>query len=433
MRIAKHTVVTLDNDNVFITSLLSRSVIKMSRTKWEDIADSLVKVRSKNLLLKDELINRMFEDLIIVEDGFNELEYITRKTLTTRAVSDTFGLIIVPSMSCNMNCHYCFENKADSQTLKNQDIVELIRFTREKLLEGKHKQLHLRWFGGEPLINIPLLKNVTSSLSVMCQSQGIKISGDIVTNGFYLNRDVAQFLGKNGLNSAQITFEGDKKQHDKVRRVKSGGSYEQLLENISIASDHLEIRIRIHVAPYNLDTIPNLLQDIHNKGLHKKIGYIYFAPLFNYKQKIKEKAFIPDSRLFLSSEEYAKHLLPLIKNAKELGFKLPDPLNTDYSVCTALREYTAVVNPNGTLVKCYMDAGDQEEIYGTLNAGITNHQNLSKWRKMFFAHDEECRNCKFSPVCLGGCAKEVMSGANKDVICTPLKYNIDQIIPLFYT
>ncbi len=109
---------------------------------------------------------------------------------------------------------------------------------------------------------------------------------------------------------------------------------------------------------------------------------------------------------------------------------MADPLEADYGVCTALRENTVVINADGTLAKCYMDAGDSVESYGNISEGILNSENLVKWRRQSFLKDSECRECTMAPVCLGGCSKEVQDGADKAVICTPLKYNYRELLRL---
>lgn len=432
MRLSKHSIVTPSGSHVFVTGLLERAVVKVPTEDW----DLLVRQKfdpGECLNTSDgALIQQLKDSKIIVDDDFNELRYIVERSAASRAVSDTFGLVIVPSMSCNMNCHYCFEDKSDRSELSNINSDALAELAKSELEDSRVSNLYVRWFGGEPLNNPKLLQAVMKKLTDVTNKIGKRIGGDIVTNGYDLTGDLAQELSLMGLNSAQITFEGKKRQHDRIRRVGHLGSYDRLLENILAASEFMQIRIRIHVAPYNLPGIAEMLKDFSEKGLQQAIAYIYFAPLFNYKQSSKDTAFHDNSKLFLSSQDFAEKAVGLTNIARELGFTLADPLDAHYSVCTALREYTAVVNPDGSLSKCYMDAGDRSEAYGSLTDGIFAEDNLRKWRQINFADDDECRDCTFSPICLGGCAKESMNRADKSVICTPLRYNIDELIPIHY-
>ena len=433
MLLSRYAFVTHGDETVFVTGLLRRSVFEINKSDWNRVENWLSSSTHHKPSDLSELINELEEAKVIVPAGFEELYYVVQRSLTARSLSDSFGLVIVPSMSCNMNCHYCFEEKSDETKLDDKTLEQLVKFTETQIDNARTKRLHVRWFGGEPLNDPNLVKTATSKLSDLCKKLGKSISGDLVTNGYNLTGELASKLSDLGLSSAQVTFEGEKRQHDKIRRVSKGGSYDRLIQNIVDASQHMEIRARIHVAPYNQEGIPNLLNHFSDLGLQDHLEYLYFAPLFNYDQSKKDSAFKSRSMLFLNSRDFSEQLVRLSRIAKKLGFRLADPLDTDYSVCTALREYTAVVNPDGGLARCYMDAGDKLETYGTLGDGVVNDANLSKWRNSMFSNDPECRECKFAPVCLGGCAKEVMNGADKSLICTPLKYKIDEVIPLHYS
>ena len=431
MKLSNYTAVTHRQHGVFVTGLLTRSVFELDLETWSRI-QTYVEEGICYSDIEAELYDQLVESLVLVEDDFDELGHVMEQTAFARAIGDTFGLVIVPTMGCNMNCHYCFEDKSDTSSLSRDTVNNLVAFASAQLADDRLKGLHVRWFGGEPLNNLQLMEDISGQLKSLCLSINKQYTADVVTNGFQLTKDVAAKLASNSVNSVQITFEGDREYHNRVRFVGQKGSYDQLIDNILASSDFFDIRLRIHVAPHTFERIKSLLSDLAAKGINELVKYVYFAPLFNYDQNKKDTAFNPKPKLFMTSEDFAACQVELHRLAKELGFSLPDPLDSDYGVCTALREYTAVVNPDGSLAKCYMDAGDSKEVYGNLRDGKTNESNQTKWRKMLFANDEECRQCKFAPVCLGGCAKQVMSGADKDVICTPLKFNINELVPIHY-
>lgn len=431
MKLSKYIVVTDEDPDVFVTSLLTRSVFKLDSKIWSHIEES-ANTESVCSEVDTQLFDQLTKSLVLVDSDFDELGFVMEQTAIARAIGDTFGLVIVPTMGCNMKCHYCFEDKSDKRSLSDQNVSALVAFAADQLADNRLKGLHVRWFGGEPLNNLRLLDDVSKQLKSLCDGLGKRYSADVVTNGFQMSRKVAIQLAANSVNSVQITFEGDREYHDRVRFVGQEGSYDQLVKNIQDSADLFDIRLRVHVAPHTVDRIKNLLADLAEQGINDLVRYVYFAPLFNYDQSKKDSAFKSNPKLFMTSEAFASCQVELHRRAKMLNFELPDPLDADYGVCTALREYTAVVNPDGSLAKCYMDAGDSTETYGTLLDGLTNGSNQTKWRSMVFANDEECRECKFAPVCLGGCAKQVMNGADKDVVCTPLKYNMNELLPIHY-
>jgi uncharacterized protein len=91
-----------------------------------------------------------------------------------------------------------------------------------------------------------------------------------------------------------------------------------------------------------------------------------------------------------------------------------------------------VIDPRGNLLKCYKDVGQDAEAVGTLESGEADGPNLLKWMDIHIPRDDECRGCRFLPVCLGGCTKQWHEGAAKATICTPLKFNAEERVRLAY-
>lgn len=381
------------------------------------------------------LWRHLVEAGFLVAEDFDELVDVAQRSLWARAGSRTFAAIVAPTIACNMSCHYCFEGtERPEKQLSDETMVRLGGFIRDALKERSCDRLHVRWFGGEPLLALETIEQLTVILRRVCKDSGASYGADAVTNGFELSRATVDRLVANGVGSVQITLDGAQRTHDKIRRTASGeGSFERLLENITGAAEQIAVRVRIHVAPYNIAEIPDLLKLLVERGLQERLASVYFAPLFDYRQDRKELAFAGTRRLFLSSRDFADAQVELYKVALGLGLAVPDPLDVDYGVCTALRENTVVVNPDGTLAKCYLDAGDASESFATLGDDETERpDNLTKWRRSLFLTDDECRSCDFVPVCLGGCAKQGEHATDKRMVCTPLRYNADRLLPLYY-
>lgn len=435
MRFSNYTLrVETSRSRVLLVGLRTRSAIELDKS----ILTYIDKYLGDQLDLPPPSIEELLLELkrckIIVDSNEDELEKIVTSSLASRFLNDTFAAIIVPTIGCNLRCSYCFQpHMHHAKDVGSDNSEDVVTFIKSKLTNNNFNNLHVRWFGGEPLQAIHKIENISSQLIRECEEMEINYSADIVTNGTLLNQDIIEKLVNCKVEDVQITFDGGRIEHNKKRRGPDfRNSYDLILKNLVLVTKYMRANVRVHVAPYNIDTIPYLLEDMVALGLESKIDKLYFAPLFNYKQSQKEIAFFPNERLFLSSSDFAIHQVELHRLALKHGFSLPDPLESDYGVCTALRENTVVIDHNGRTSKCYMDVGDNSESFGDLTGAIDQPENLDKWRTATFSNDAECRKCTFAPVCLGACTKQRIAAEDKSSVCTPLKFNYESLLPIHY-
>jgi uncharacterized protein len=291
--------------------------------------------------------------------------------------------------------------------------------------------MHVQWFGGEPLLALEQIEEISFRLRQLTSRFGTVYSAEAITNGHHLSKENTKRLVDASVNRVQVTFEGSKEFHDKVRFDKKfiGSSFDLMVENVLSASELIDITARVHVAPYNLKSVRELLAYLREKGLNKAIKKIYFSPLFNYAAGVGSKRlFQVQPRKFLSSAEFAKTQTELVNLSNALDFSTGDILDVSFGLCTAMQHSSLVVSPSGLLTKCYLDIDQAGEAHASLGE-VKSLKTEKVWQEYDFSVDQECRECTFAPVCLGGCPKQNMTGADKSVICTPLKFNFhDRLI-----
>jgi uncharacterized protein len=422
----------VESDNgVHAVNLLSRAAMELSSEAYEAYlalaGGESYDTDDKTLA---DFVSSLKQSMFLLDEDFDEIEHIRYRTQQERFDKRQLGLVIAPTMGCNFNCHYCFEHKTDAvlNEVNQTKLVELV----SQQLPGR-ESLSVQWFGGEPLTALPVIEELSHAFMRVAQSVGATYAATVITNGYLMSGEVSNRLAELGVQVAQITLDGDQTQHDRTRFEKRGaGSFTSILENIRQASSLIAIKIRVHVAPYNLISVFHLLDTLAAKGLAPHIAEIYFAPLFNYRPAMTGPAYQTDGKRFMNSKEFSNVQAELLSKALHLGFRIPDWLDVSYGICTAVRDNTLVVDSSGSLMKCYKDVGVAEEAIGTLQKGISPNVNLQKWMKAEIPRDDECRACGFLPVCLGGCSKQWHEAASKDVICTPLKFNSEKMIRLYF-
>ena len=105
------------------------------------------------------------------------------------------GLTICPTMGCNFNCPYCFEDHfARKMSASVQD--DVVALAGRMLDASRTKDVHVTWFGGEPLLAPDVIESLSGRLMALAEERGGRYEASIVTNGYLLTQDIADMLGR---------------------------------------------------------------------------------------------------------------------------------------------------------------------------------------------------------------------------------------------
>ncbi len=91
----------------------------------------------------------------------------------------------------------------------------------------------LTFFGGEPLLNLPVLYYLPSACGTRRQARGVRMMVNIITNGLLLTPAVVDRLVPFGLNGVKVTLDGDHDTHNRMRPLRGGqGTFDRIIENM---------------------------------------------------------------------------------------------------------------------------------------------------------------------------------------------------------
>ena len=170
------------------------------------------------------------EELVL--NGFivnPEEELITLKDKRESVLNPTvLRLIIIPTMKCNFQCKYCYEKH--SNTVMNEQIVNSIIMYVKKNIE-KFSGVYISWFGGEPLLNMPIIRKISKSIALICTMYKKMFMSGITTNGYLLSDEVIDELLKYNFCHFQVTLDGPKETHDLSRPLIGGYSTFDKIKN----------------------------------------------------------------------------------------------------------------------------------------------------------------------------------------------------------
>ena len=266
--------------------------IKLGKYVFEDLLDKSTS-ELKELLHQRGYISDA-NDIITMKKNFEEIK---RK-------KHTFSLVVSLTEDCNFACTYCYQDEKNEVIRKNNRMSEskqssLIRFIEDKM--KTYKQLHICWFGGEPLLEIESIKKLTAKIESMALENNCLVSYEMISNGYLLSTEVIEFFSHVNLKRIQITFDGAEDIHNKYRILKNHkGSFKTILKNVKEASLLIHITIRINVQKDNVESVKNLIYLLKQNDLSNKVG-IYFAPIENFSDNLCNT----DNNI-LSYEEFSK-------------------------------------------------------------------------------------------------------------------------------
>ncbi len=297
---------------------------------------------------------------------------------------DTYYLTVLPSTSCNLGCAYCFQNVAAApagtyrppriphRALKPHTINRLLRFADRQMEAVGVSRLDILLFGGEPLLN----REGCLKLLSAARAHGL-VHSEIVTNGVLLSAEIGAALELAGLRRVQITFDGDRDDHDQIRVTRRGrATFDRILANMVEVSraTTLPWSLRVNVSERTAAGIPKLLDRLA-KHLEPSRCTINFALI--------EDVGIGYTNSWGPNDETAAHFGAWSVHALELGFDVPFYARlSECSYCSTKRgEGGAVVNADGTLYSCWESVGRDGWEVGDVESGYLEDERLldSRW------------------------------------------------------
>lgn len=379
---------------------------------------------SKKIL---DLVKSMKKGGFIIDDCFDELEFLKFKNYQGKFQKTSLRLTIAPTFSCNFACPYCYENTKDG--FMSQEVMDAICKEAENAAKQK-KNIHVAWYGGEPLLAKNIIWELSDRFISSSKKFGINYSAMIVTNGYLLDDETIENFLKYKITSAQITIDGPADVHNSRRKLKNSSkpTFDVILNNAKKAlTAGMGIAIRINVDKTNKNRADELLDVLLKYGLKDArihLGHVQAST--DYCQSISDDC--------LTKEDYAMKSVNFEKTLIKKGFNpkhYPTYPRTKSNSCGADSITSKVIAPDGSLYKCWHDMSDPNMSIGNIkNLNNVSDQNIMTQVKYMLFNPfkiEKCVSCNVLPLCMGGCP----TVSNK-VSCQSWKYSLTETLKQKY-
>jgi uncharacterized protein len=333
----------------------------------------------------------------------------------------SIGLTICPTMGCNFDCPYCFENhRAGKMSQEVQDDVVALA---ERMLDAINgKDVHVTWFGGEPLLGPDIIESLSRRLIALVEERGGEYHACIITNGYLLTQENVRMLADCKVTSAQVTIDGMGEVHDATRHLAGGGpTFDRIVENLR-APLPFRVSIRHNVHAGNRDQMDAL--EAFVTQLAKESG----NDIRYYPAPVSGSA-VADER---------GQQVDLLCGGTDAEVGIRQDANRFSAgrgnYCGAQSFWVVGIDDKGNLQKCWEAVDKPHVSFGTAHdwdpmnplTTAANPDNLTKFLNSAGpVPDDECHECAWLPLCVGGCPFKRLHGNRS---CVPYKNDAEAYV-----
>lgn len=310
---------------------------------------------------------------------------------------------------CNLRCKYCFASTGDfgkgRKLMTFETGKKAIDFLLEKSLDRKN--LELDFFGGEPLMNFDVVKQIVEYARSREAEYGKKFRFTITTNGVLLDDDKIDFINRE-MSNVVLSIDGRKEVNDYMRkRVDGSGCYDKIMpafKKLVEKRGDKEYYVRGTFTKNNLD-FSNDVFDLYNNGFDQiSVEPVVCEASADYAITEKE---LP--AIFKEYERLAERILENEKKGKKFNF-FHFMLDLDQGPCAIKRlrgcgcgnDYVAIT-PDGDIYPCHQFVGIEEFKMGNIDEGTFDTNMKSYFSKTHVYTKPECKKCWAKFYCSGGC------------------------------
>lgn len=382
------------NGIVYVINTLTKSIVQVGKKEWKTIEPMLRSAICDNTSEGKKYFSDLIQYGFIVDARYDECKQLEYAYWQNTFDNTRLTIGFIPTFKCNFGCPYCYEEIKES-TISEKNLQVFKIFLKNKLPQFKMVLFNI--FGGEALTRWDILEDILAFNIQLQKEYGFDYSGHIATNGFLLNRQMADLLiEKYRIQAFQFTIDACRNSHNSQRMLLGGApTYDVILENfrylVSRNTGDLDLTLRIQVLNNRPEDVEELLDSFSEQ--ERKKFLVYFRPITKNKKYRVENANKANLESFY--QEAYKRDYTISPNTFKYSFCASDGGDRN----------KFVVLPDLSCCKC-LNRGFEESTFGLINQQsemVIAQNRIAQWQQNNPFYDSLCKDCKFLPVCFGGC------------------------------
>lgn len=318
--------------------------------------------------------------------------------------------VVYLTSQCNLSCSYCFVNRLPANHMTFEKGREVLDWLAENACQGNADPLILSFFGGEPLLRFPILKEMVHYGRQRAEACGKRIIFSVTSNGTLLTEEILDFLEKEQI-SLLYSIDGDRQTNDLFRTYQDGrsasddicGNARRMLRRFPNTA------ARMTIVPENLERLADNIV-----FLHEELGFSFISPCPAQERFTDKLQWEELDRHFRRATEYFidkalagdyVHLHFLDNGIDQLVNNRPLDVG-----CGAGKTFVGI-DPQGDIYPChrfvsYASEGKYAFKLGNVRDGIDSVKALPFRRydrSNILGCYTRCSDCPARDLCAGGC------------------------------
>jgi len=376
-----------------------------------------------------EALEALVENGFLVDSREADRRAVTEYFQDVREDASQLRVTVLTTLQCNFACDYCYQgdhgdyNKfAHKMSLETAE--DVAGWIEQRLEATGASTFVLTFFGGEPLLNLPVMHRLSERLSEATRARGARMLINIITNGLLLTPEIVDRLLPFGLSGIKVTLDGDQITHDRMRPLRGGqGTFERIVENVRQVAGKVSIAIGGNFDESSVESFPALLDFLAQQEFAGQLSKVAFKPIVRQTPAPAAKGLLsltpvsadgkplngtcmtsvgaggsPCDTCHFVEEKSAE----LRQETKKRGFPTPDGVHM--GPCEIHRRHAHTIGPDGSLYACPGFTGELTKSVGHIDGRQDALRTREAARFERLAAWQSCGDCAFIPVCAGGCS-----------------------------
>ena len=382
------------------------------------LQENLSSLRENGIIIEDDM-----QEAEQLKEFFHQLQYESSRKMACEVT-------ILTTYNCNFRCTYCFEEQVrDDIFLDKPTSDAIVRWLINRAEKEDLKSIFLVFYGGEPLLNIKPIYDISWALQEWAGKKHIGFGFGIITNGSLLTADLVDKFLPVGLKEVRVTLDGDRDAHNQKRPFADGKpSFDLIVDNIKKIIDKVSVGVVGNFDQSNYRSIFSLIDYLEKEKILKRLNRIEFAPLNPRLGPPDNPAAVDMGHClsFFDGNGLHREVVAIKQELIRRGVVIDTGLAIN-ACALNMKNSGLTIDPKGAIYKCNALVG-----YPQFSLGTVFDNKFKKREEVFLAMRawEQCpQDCPYLPMCQGGCRFFSYMEQNDLAKVSCKKAYLDQITP----